>query len=61
MSIYIEIREAIQHSFTLNFIFAIFTHHYFLLIILSLTYSLPAVKNSNIGVLMILPMAGNNF
>jgi hypothetical protein len=23
-----------------------------------LTYSLPAVKNSNIGVLMILPMAG---
>ena len=58
MSIYIEIREAIQHSFTLNFIFAIFTHQYFLLIILALTYSLPAVKNSNIGILLIIPMAG---
>ena len=58
MAFYIDLREAIQHNSSLNFCFAVLTHHYFLLIVFALTFSFPQVKNSNIGVLMLLPMAG---
>lgn len=60
-SIYVTVRESIQSSFLLNFIFAVFTHHYFLLLILALTFMQDFNKSTDLSVSFILPMAGNNF
>ncbi len=59
-SFYVTVREYIQSSFMLNFIFTVFTHHYFLLVILALTYVQDFNKNTDLSVTFLLPMAGKN-
>ena len=53
-----SLKKAILQSFILNFIFSMFTHHYFLFVVLSFTYSQPSGLISPLTVTLLLPMAG---
>jgi len=57
-SLYVTVREGIQSSFLLNFAFTVFTHHYFLLVVLALTYVQDFNQATDLSVSFLLPMAG---
>ncbi len=52
--------KALQESFLLNFIFSVFTHQYFLLVVLGLTYSKNKLT-SPLAITLLLPIAGSVF